>query len=102
MPLKNAEILREYLSLYGIEVKVNEDQRNYTNRFANLCLFGANKYIFLKWIYYPGCLCLSRKYKLATHYCDLVETNITNRSENIQAVKKYCDLLQKQTMLFNN
>lgn len=89
MPLKNAKILLAYLSKYNIEAKIQEDKRKYTDRFANLCFFGANKYIFLKWIYYQNCMCLQRKYDMSINYFKLVENNVTNRRENIEAVDKY-------------
>lgn len=89
MPLNNAQKLQSYLSLLNISTTLIEDKRKYSKPFCNLCFLGANKYVFLKWIYYDSCLCLQRKYDRAIHYCCLVENNITNRKENINAIKYY-------------
>ena len=91
MPLQNAKLLQQYLFSIGIDSVVYEDNRSekYTHPFGRFDFFGANKYIFLKWIYYENCLCLQRKYDSAIEYCNQVETNITNRSENINAINQY-------------
>ena len=90
MPLSNAKLLQDYFGNIGIESGVSEDKRPiYTHPFARLDFFGANKYIFLKWLYYNDCLCLERKRNLAFEYCDMVEKSITNRAENIRAVDEY-------------
>lgn len=89
MPLQSAEKLQSFLSIYNIETRITEDKRKYTYPFGNLCFHGKNKYIFLKWIYYDGCMCLQRKYDKVLHYCRLVEGNPTNRRENIKAIEEY-------------
>ena len=91
IPLSNAILLQEHLNTIGISTMVVEDKREdkYTHKFARIDFFGANKYTFLKWIYYGDCLCLQRKYEIALQYCQLVEDNITNRSENKKAIDMY-------------
>lgn len=94
MPLENAKQLQQYLSEISISSRVQEDKRNYSHPFGSIRFFGVNKYVFLKWIYYKDCLCLERKYNLATQYCDLVERNTTNRAENIRAVEQYGNFIE--------
>lgn len=96
MPLVNAEALQSYLMQLGIVAHVSEDKRPiYTHPFARLDFFGINKYIFLKWLYYDNCLCLERKKVLAFEFCKLVEDNVTNRSENIKAIKQYKNFMEQ-------
>ena len=101
MPLQNAKLLQQILHSLGLEAVAQEDNRpnKYSHPFGRFEFFGVNKYIFLKWIYYEGCLCLQRKYDLALQYCNLVENNITNRAENINAVNQYCTFLKQNKMI---
>lgn len=101
MPLESANLLQEYLSSLGIQALVTKDNRigHYKNPFGRLDFHSANKYIFLKWIYYTNCLCLQRKYNLAATYCALVESNATNRKENIVALCKYEDFLLQNKII---
>ena len=101
MPLQSANTLRQYLLSVGIDVAVREDKRpgKYTHPFGRIEFFGVNKYIFLKWMYYDDCMCLKRKYNAAMKYCDLIEKNITNRSENIKAVNQYNVFLKHSKMI---
>lgn len=89
MPLDNAEWLQWYLYGLNISSSIQEDKRKYSHPFGTISFFGVNKYVFLKWIYYNECLCLQRKYDLATKYCNLVESNLTNRVENIRAIEQF-------------
>lgn len=102
MPLNNAQKLQSYLSLLNINTILIEDKRKYFQQFCNLCFFGKNKYIFLKWIYYDNCLCLQRKYDRAVYYCYLVENNVTNRIENIKAVEDYQNFTKQNDWRKNN
>jgi hypothetical protein len=95
MPLSSGKALQKYLSSLNIFVTLQEDKRKYTHPFCNVCFFGVNKYVFLKWIYYDNCLCLQRKYDRALYYCYLIENNITNRSENKKAINQYNEFTQQ-------
>lgn len=78
-------------SIYEIESIVNIDKhRKYTNEFCNVYIHGTtNKYKLLKLMYYDGALCLERKYNRAKQTIKAIELNLTNRSENIMAIKKF-------------
>jgi intein-encoded DNA endonuclease-like protein len=101
MPMQNANMLKQYLLSFGIDSLALADNRSgkYAHPFGRIEFFGANKYIFLKWIYYKDCICLQRKYDSAMKYCNLVEKNITNRSENIKATNQYNIFLEHNKVI---
>jgi intein/homing endonuclease len=80
----------------GISASFTEDKRKYKHKFGCVVFTGYNKYLFLKYIYSQEDLCLNRKRARALEYCELIETNATNRSENINAVNKYDQFLAQR------
>lgn len=99
-PSYSAPDFIKILNDVGIVISFIKDKRQekYKNDFGVLSLSGYNKYIFLKYLYYPNCMCLERKLQRAIVYCDLIECNSTNRAENIKAMEKYEQFL----MNYNN
>lgn len=91
--LNSANTFIDTLKQIGISASFIQDKRQYKHDFGTLSFTGYNKYIFLKFLYDNDNICLERKKVNATQYFDLVETNITNRRENIIAVNKYSEVL---------
>ena len=93
--LNSANTFIDALKRIGISASFIPDKRKYKHGFGTLSFTGYNKYIFLKLLYDNNNICLERKKVNATRYFNLVETNITNRRENIIAVNKYSEFLNE-------
>lgn len=84
--------LQEFLKeSYDINSSIHiEKHKKYTNLFCSVVINGTvNKYKLLKLMYYKGCLCLQRKSDKAKEIIEAIESNVTNRAENKQAVKQF-------------
>jgi hypothetical protein len=95
-PIKNLLDFQIFLNKKEIESSIIEDKRKYKEPFGSLELVSTiQKYIFLKYIYYNNVKCLRRKKERSDELIKRIETNITNRSENIQAIEKYKSVVVK-------
>ena len=73
-----------------------EDKRQYTEPFGSLEAKGSiGKYCILKYIYSTPITGLKRKEKNANILIDRIEKNVTNRAENIRALKKWEQYIQE-------
>ena len=82
---------------YDIKSDWNKDNRflKYTVPFGNLVINGAsNKYCLLKLFQLEGNISIKRKTQLSQQLCEQIQSNITNRKENITAVIKWEELLE--------
>lgn len=94
-PLSTALKFIDVLGNIGISSSYINDKRKYNHDFGRLSFTGFNKYLFLKYMYDNEHMRLNRKYVRAMEYFKLIETNATNRSENINAVNKYVQFLEQ-------
>lgn len=97
LPEHNISFFKEMLDYYGIKASWNKDNRTYkyTIPFGNLCINGAdNKYCLLQLFKLENTISLKRKEKLIDKLCQQIQNNITNRKENITAVRKWGELLE--------
>lgn len=97
LPRRFKEAFQEALLIYGIESHWENDNREnkYTIPFGTLRIEGAlNKYCLLKLFYFENGISMKRKKQLCQELCKQIQSNITNRSENITAVKKWEELLE--------
>ena len=85
----------------GISALFAKDNREYKHDFGSVIFTGYNKYLFLKYIYDQESICLDRKRNRALEYFKLIETNATNRSENINAINKYSQFLVQRGIYEN-
>lgn len=87
-PKEQMEFFKEILNDLGIDIKFIEDKRKYTKAFGSLeCSNTTSKYCLLKFLYGSNVNCLARKKKLGLELIKRIENNVTNRKENIIAVK---------------
>lgn len=90
--------IRKMLDSLNLQYSFTLDKRDkYKAEFNTISFVNSTqKYIFFKTIYQNDIKCLKRKKDLATKFCNLIESNSSNRSENIKAVKQYlCRLSQE-------
>ena len=81
----------------GIESSWNKDERSYkyTIPFGNLVINGAsNKYCLLQLMLLENTISIQRKTQLCQQLCQQIQSNKTNRKENITAVTKWEELLE--------
>lgn len=95
-PIKNLKSFKQILEIFEINSQIIIDNRKYNEPFGSLELQNTTeKYLFLKYMYSNNVKCLNRKKERALELIKRIESNITNRSENIQAVKKYKSVVIK-------
>lgn len=100
MPETTGKQLVKILDSIGIKCGfgLSTIEGKYSNNFGQVyCKNTAEKYCLLKWIYSfntEKTLSLKRKQKNALNIINNIENNITNRKENIIAVKKWGELLE--------
>ena len=81
----------------GIKSNWNKDERTYkyTIPFGSLVINGtSNKYYLLQLMLLEDTISIQRKTQLCQQLCEQIQSNKTNRSENIIAVKKWEELLE--------
>lgn len=81
----------------GIKSNCNRDERTYkyTIPFGSLVINGAsNKYCLLQLMLLEDTISIQRKTQLCQQLCEQIQSNKTNRSENIIAVEKWEELLE--------
>lgn len=91
------EPFQKLLLEYDIKSDWNKDNRflKYTVPFGNLVINGAsNKYCLLKLFQLEDNISIKRKTQLSQQLCEQIQSNITNRKENITAVVKWEELLE--------
>ena len=100
IPENSGKQLINILRSIGIQSNFELDKRRekYSNNFGKIyCKNTSEKYCLLKWIYSfntEKTLSLKRKQQKALNIISNIENNITNRKENIIAVKKWGELLE--------
>ena len=95
-PINSLREFQEILNQFEIETKIIRDKRDYKEPFGSLELTNTtNKYLFLKLIYSFYNNSLSRKKERSTELLRRIEQNVTNRSENINSLKKYKSVVLK-------
>lgn len=95
-PLKGVYDFQNILADFGIESSCQSDKRKSKEPFGELTFNNTTqKYIFLKFIYSSKTKCLQRKKERAMELFQRIETNSTNRSENIEAIKNYKSVVLK-------
>lgn len=95
-PIKSLKALSSTLQERGIGNIIVEDKRKYKEPFGSLEFVNTtDKYIFLKYIYKNNVKCLTRKKELAGELIKRIESNSTNRSENIKAIDNYKSVVIK-------
>lgn len=97
MPERFIKSFQKILLQYGIESNWNKDNRiiKYTIPFGNLIINGAsNKYCLLRLMLLENTISIKRKTQLCQQLCEQIQSNITHRSENETAVKKWEELLE--------
>ena len=95
-PIKNLEVFSSILKNFGVENTIVEDKRKYKEPFGNLEFKNTpEKYVFLKYIYKNNVKCLNRKKERAIELIKRIESNSTNRSENIKAINNYKSVVVK-------
>lgn len=88
---------QKMLLSFGIKSNWNKDERTYkyTIPFGNLVINGAsNKYCLLQLMLLENTISIQRKTQLCQQLCEQIQSNKTNRSENIIAVEKWEELLE--------
>lgn len=94
-PLDNMKVFQDKLSSIGIECSIHVDRRK-TENFGSIEFVNTTqKYSFLKYLYDSQETSLDRKRERAQELCRRIENNVTNRSENINAVKNYKSVVLK-------
>ena len=89
-PIKNLQDFQNILKDFHISSKIIEDKRKYKEPFGSIELLNTTeKYMFLKFVYSSNIKCLKRKKEISEELIRRIETNSTNRSENIEAVKNF-------------
>lgn len=97
MPEYFIQPFQNLLSQYSIKSDWNKDEQfsKYTVPFGNLVINGTpNKYCLLKLFQIENTISLNRKTQLCQQLCQQIQSNITNRKENITAVIKWEELLE--------
>lgn len=95
-PLQSLTEFQLILEKYFLKTKIIQDKRFYTRPFGSLeNINTTDKYLFLKFIYSQEVKSLKRKKDKAEELIKRIEQNITNRSENIEAIKKYDSVVFK-------
>lgn len=97
LPEYFVEPFQKLLLEYDIKSNWNKDSRflKYTVPFGNLVINGtSNKYCLLKLFQLEGNISIKRKTQLSQQLCEQIQSNITNRKENITAVIKWEELLE--------
>lgn len=95
-PIKSLKTFSSILQERGIRSIIVEDKRKYKEPFGSLEFVNTtDKYIFLKYIYKNNVKCLTRKKELAVELIKRIESNTTNRSENIKAINNYKSVVIK-------
>ena len=92
LPKNSGLIFEKELNSLKIECRYSNDNRTekYKDAFGRVVFNNTTaKYCFLKWLYKNADLKLERKSVLANNFICGVEENITNRSENIDALEYY-------------
>ena len=94
-PLTTAEVFQKILLQNNIESSFYlNSKEKYSKDFGSIEFTNTTfKYCFLKWIYANSNLKLKRKYELSKNFVNKVEGNITNRSENLKALKYYQEVV---------
>ena len=100
IPEKSGKQLVNILKSIGIQCYFELNiSGKYSNNFGQIyCRNTTEKYCLLKWIYSfntEKTLSLKRKEQKALNIISNIEKNITNRKENIIAVKKWGELLER-------
>lgn len=94
-PIKQLQQLQNNLP-FGEFCSLIVDKRNYTEPFGSLEAKGSiGKYCVLKYIYSNSVISLERKKNNALVLLNRIENNVTNRSENIKAVKYWNNFNQE-------
>lgn len=95
-PLKSLKDFENILNEFEIYPTIVIDKREYKEPFGSLELINTtNRYLFLKLIYSFYNDSLFRKKEKAQELLKRIETNSTNRSENINSIKKYKSVVLK-------
>lgn len=84
-----------FLDLLNLKYSIIQDRRynKYKGNFYSIVFKNTTeKYCFLKTIYSTNCICLSRKKNLALKLIEQIESNSTNRIENIKAINNYLNM----------
>lgn len=95
-PIKNLEDFSKILFLFNINCSIIKDKRTYSEPFGSLEFKNTTeKYMFLKFIYSSNVKCLKRKKERADELIKRIESNSTNRFENIEAQNFYKSVVFK-------
>lgn len=97
LPERHASTFQDILSKYHIRSNWHDDNRfeKYTIPFGNLVINDiASKYCLLQLFKMHDTISLQRKAELSHQLCKQIQSNITNRKENIIAVTKWEELLE--------
>ena len=95
-PISTLTDFQSLLKKFEIESTIIVDKRKYKEPFGSLEVINTtNKYLFLKLIYSFYNISLSRKKERAIELLNRIENNVTNRSENINSIKKYKSVVLK-------
>jgi hypothetical protein len=97
LPERFIKPFQKILSNIGIDSHYLQDNRyeKYTIPFGTLSIHGAsNKYCLLKLFQLENGITMKRKAELSHKLCEQIQSNITNRKENITAVYKWEELLE--------
>lgn len=87
--------IRYFLDLLSLKYSIIQDKRynKYSGSFYSIVFKNTTeKYCFLKTIYFANCICLNRKKNLALKLIEKIESNSTNRIENIKAINNYLNM----------
>lgn len=96
-PIKQLQQLQEHMP-FGDFCSIIEDKRAHTEPFGSLeAKSSIGKYCILKYLYSSMTNCLKRKQDNAIVLMTRIEQNVTNRAENIRAVKKWLEYTGEQS-----
>lgn len=87
--------IRYFLDLLNLKYSIIQDKRSnkYRGNFYSIVFKNTTeKYCFLKTIYSTNCICLNRKKDLSLKLIEKIESNSTNRIENIKAINNYLNM----------
>lgn len=97
LPEYFVEPFQKMLLNLGIKSNWNKDDRvnKYTIPFGSLVINGAsNRYCLLQSMLLENTISIQRKTQLCQQLCEQIQSNKTNRSENVTAVRKWEELLE--------
>lgn len=89
-PIEQLQQIQVKLNNISLYPKIFQDNRKYTKPFGSLeCVGTISKYCLLKYLYSSNVESLIRKKNSALELMSRIENNVTNRKENIEAVKTW-------------